>query len=47
MSNHAMLSINLPLKKFDAFQGVVRGFMWMGKKDVKGGHCLVAWNKVA
>jgi hypothetical protein len=23
-----------------------RGFLWAGKEDVKGGHCLVAWHKV-
>jgi hypothetical protein len=23
-----------------------RGFMWKGRKDAKGGHCLLAWPKV-
>ena len=23
-----------------------RGFLWRGRKDAKGGHCLVAWGKV-
>ena len=23
-----------------------RGFLWRGRRDAKGGHCLVAWVKV-
>ncbi|GJN20313.1 hypothetical protein PR202_gb07676 [Eleusine coracana subsp. coracana] len=23
-----------------------RSFMWHGRKDAKGGHCLIAWPKV-
>lgn len=24
----------------------IRSFLWRGRKDAKGGHCLVAWPKV-
>lgn len=23
-----------------------KGFLWRGRKEAKGGHCLVAWGKV-
>ena len=44
---HAMLSLDLPAKTLSDLTSLCRGFMWKGRKDVKGGHCLVAWNKVA
>ncbi|KAM0833253.1 hypothetical protein ACQ4PT_064373 [Festuca glaucescens] len=47
MTIHVMLSLDLPVKTLDALHGILRGFMWKGRKDVKGGHCLVAWNKVS
>ncbi|GJN09611.1 hypothetical protein PR202_ga27632 [Eleusine coracana subsp. coracana] len=24
----------------------MRGYLWRGSKEAKGGHCLVAWGKV-
>jgi hypothetical protein len=37
----------------DLAQGIIhvidkirRGFLWRGRKNAKGGHCLVAWKKV-
>jgi hypothetical protein len=24
----------------------MRGFLWKGRKDIKGGHCLVGWQRV-
>ena len=47
MPVHAMMSLDLPYKTLDALQGIMRGFLWKGRRDVKGGHCLVAWDKVA
>jgi hypothetical protein len=29
-----------------AIDKIQRGFLWKGRKDVKGGHCLVGWKKV-
>jgi hypothetical protein len=25
---------------------IIRGFLWKGGKDVKGGHCIVGWQRV-
>ena len=44
---HAMLLLDLSAKTLDELLGICRGFMWKGRKDVKGGHCVMAWNKVA
>ncbi|KAM0899440.1 hypothetical protein ACQ4PT_021303 [Festuca glaucescens] len=42
----AMMSLDLPVKTLVAIEKIIRGFLWKGRKDFKGGHCLVAWNKV-
>lgn len=31
---------------FKEIDRIKRGFLWKGRKGVKGGHCLVAWPKV-
>ncbi|KAM0855047.1 hypothetical protein ACQ4PT_050004 [Festuca glaucescens] len=43
---HAMMSLDVPPKILQALAKVCRGFMWKGRADVSGGHCLVAWDKV-
>jgi hypothetical protein len=30
-----------------AIDKIRRGFSWRGRKDVRGGHCVVGWNKVS
>jgi hypothetical protein len=42
----AMMSLDLPAKTIIAIEKIIRGFLWKGRKEVKGGHCLVAWDKV-
>ncbi|KAM0918372.1 hypothetical protein ACQ4PT_008930 [Festuca glaucescens] len=42
----SMMSLDIPAKTLSAIEKIIRGFLWKGRKDVKGGHCLVAWNKV-
>jgi hypothetical protein len=38
--------LDLPVKTLVAIEKIIRGFLWKGRKDVKGGHCLVAWRKL-
>ena len=42
---HAMLSLDLDAKTVEQLMAVCRGFLWKGRKEIKGGHCLVAWKK--
>ncbi|KAM0865749.1 hypothetical protein ACQ4PT_043068 [Festuca glaucescens] len=44
---HAMMSLDIPPKILDALRKICRAFLWKGRLEVKGGHCLVAWGKVA
>uniref|UniRef100_A0A453BP67 Reverse transcriptase domain-containing protein n=1 Tax=Aegilops tauschii subsp. strangulata TaxID=200361 RepID=A0A453BP67_AEGTS len=46
MPIHAMKALDLPVKTIEAANKICRGFMWKGRRDVHGGHCLVAWDKV-
>jgi hypothetical protein len=46
MPIHAMMALDIPIKTLEAANKVCRGFLWKGRKDVHGGHCLVAWNVV-
>jgi hypothetical protein len=42
----SMMSLDIPAKTILAIEKILRGFLWKGRKDVKGGHCLVVWDKV-
>ncbi|KAM0829175.1 hypothetical protein ACQ4PT_067046 [Festuca glaucescens] len=42
----SMMSLDIPVKTILAIEKIIRGFLWKGRKDVKGGHCLLAWDKV-
>ncbi|KAM0873929.1 hypothetical protein ACQ4PT_037735 [Festuca glaucescens] len=45
ISIFVMMSLDIPIKTLIAIEKIIRGFLWKGRKDVKGGHCLVAWDK--
>lgn len=42
----AAMAADIPPWAVKAIDKIGRGFLWGDKKDVKGGHCLVAWPKV-
>jgi hypothetical protein len=42
-----MMSLDIPPKVLESLLKISRAFMWKGRREVKGGHCLVAWDKVA
>jgi hypothetical protein len=44
---YLLLALDLPTKALEAIDKIRRGFLWKGRKDVRGGHCLIAWSKVA
>lgn len=39
------MAIDLPAWALKAIDKIRRGFLWKGRKDVKGGYCLIAWPK--
>ena len=40
------MAIDLPPWAIKAIDKIRRGFVWRGRKEAKGGHCLIAWPKV-
>jgi len=41
-----MLGFYFIFYNIEAIDKIRRGFLWKGRKDVRGGHCLIAWSKV-
>jgi hypothetical protein len=44
---YLLLALDLHAKALEAIDKIRRGFLWKRTKDVRGGHCLIAWPKVA
>jgi hypothetical protein len=40
------IALQCPKWVVKAIQKLMRGFLWKGRKDIKGGHCLVGWQWV-
>lgn len=40
------MAVDLPAWALKAIDKIRRGFLWRGRRDVKGGHCHVAWGIV-
>jgi len=40
------MAMDLPPWALKAIDKIRRGFLWRGRRDAKGGHCLLAWPKV-
>jgi hypothetical protein len=43
---HALMSLDIPPETLTAFTKICRAFLWKGRREVNGGHCLVAWDEV-
>jgi len=43
---YIMLALELPPGVLKAFDNIRRSFLWKGRKDARGGYCLLAWPKV-
>ena len=43
---YLVMAFDLPPWAIRAVDKIRRGFLWRGRRDAKGGHCLVAWGKV-
>jgi hypothetical protein len=37
------MATDIPPWALHAIDKIGRGFLWRGRKDAKGGHCLIAW----
>jgi hypothetical protein len=46
MTIYTAMAIEFPKRAINAIVKIRRGFLWRGRKDAKGGHCMVAWEKV-
>jgi hypothetical protein len=44
---YTTMAMELPLWAIKAIEKLLRGFLWRGRKEANGGHCLLAWAKVA
>jgi hypothetical protein len=43
---HALISLDVPPKTLEAFTNICHAFLWKGRREINGGHCLVAWDEV-
>ena len=46
MTVYLAMAIDIPQWALDAIDKIRKGFLWRGRKEARGGHCLVAWGKV-
>lgn len=43
---HQLIALDCPKWVLKAIEKIMRGFLWKGRKEAKGGHCLVSWSRV-
>jgi hypothetical protein len=43
---HHFIAVQCPKWVHKAINRIIRDFLWKGRREVKGGHCLVGWERV-
>jgi hypothetical protein len=46
MMVYLAMAIDFPSWAWEAINKIRKGFLWRGRKEAKGGHCLVSWGRV-
>jgi hypothetical protein len=46
MSVYTDMAIDFPKWDIDEIDKISKGFLWRGREEARGDHCLVAWKKV-
>jgi hypothetical protein len=46
MMVYLAMAIDFPSWAWEAIDKIRKGFLWRGRKEAKGGHCLVSWGRV-
>jgi hypothetical protein len=41
-----MMSLDVQIETLLTIEKILHGFLWKGRKDMQGGHCLVVWDRV-
>jgi hypothetical protein len=41
-----LITLQCPKWVFKAIDKIRRSFLWKGRKEIKGGHCVVGWTRV-
>jgi hypothetical protein len=45
MCVYTAMAIDFPMWVIKEIDKIRKGFLWRGKREVKGGHYMVAWGK--
>jgi hypothetical protein len=40
------MAVDFPQWAYKAVDKIQRGYLWRGRREAKGGHCLVTWSVV-
>jgi hypothetical protein len=43
---YLQIVLHCPKWVIKAIETILQGFLWKGRNDIKGGHCLVGWQRV-
>jgi mannosylglycoprotein endo-beta-mannosidase len=43
---YMLMAVDLPAWAIKAVDKIKRGFLWKGRRNAQGGHCIIAWLKV-